>query len=134
MQSDIINSAGDTADSTQEGEELLAPIDLIVSSMSALELPKDSAKLQAVLRAASILAPLHTVMAAAFAQGGLDNVDAVVDTINTALQQAGSRLSLGDGAALRHDAEGKPEALIITFMRPGSGRPLLFEFIELTSG
>ncbi|HEY9871196.1 MAG TPA: hypothetical protein V6D08_18695 [Candidatus Obscuribacterales bacterium] len=109
-----------------------SPVELVVSEMSQLRITEEC-PLSSALEQASFRNTLHELLRAAFTAGGLDLVDSTVDQINAGLEAKGSQIELGEGAALAHDASGDPETLIITFRKPGTDSPLLFEQIDLRS-
>jgi len=131
MPADIDNTANQLGNSAEQEGELLVLIDLVVSTMSTVELSGSSEAPHVVLRNASFLVPLHKALQLAFIEGGLDSVDALIEKINMGLASAGSQIELGDGAALSHDASGNPEDLMVTFRKPGSDNPIASEWVSL---
>jgi hypothetical protein len=112
------------------GDGIRSPLEVVVSEMSQLRIA-DEHPLSSALEQASVRNTLHELLRAAFRAGGLDAVDSTIDEINGGLRNKASRIELGAGAALAHDADGHPETLIVTLCKAGIDRPLVIEHIDL---
>jgi hypothetical protein len=111
--------------------DLLSLSDEAAGIMTELMTGEGADALMSILENASLREALHRALRTAFADGGLACVDTMLDRINAQLRRAASHFELSEGAALSHDAEGYPEALIVTFCQAGIDRPLLVEHIDL---
>ncbi len=67
----------------------------------------------------------------AFQNGGLDEVDNLIDSINAAIRLAGGSKGLGDGAALQHADGSDPAYLHIVFVDFVTEEILAREWISL---
>ena len=63
--------------------------------------------------------------------GGLDGVDALISSINSAIKSTGGREGLGEGAALQHADGEYPAYLHIFFVEFGSDKVLARQSIPL---
>lgn len=67
----------------------------------------------------------------AFARGGLDEVDTLIDSINKQLRKDGALTGLADGCACEHGEDGSPKYLCIMFKDYEARNPFFQQWIEL---
>jgi len=67
----------------------------------------------------------------AFKSGGLDEVDGLIEEINTLLLQKGATFVFTPGAACQMDADGKPDSLMVYYQKSGGHNPICNQWITL---
>ncbi|MFN8656001.1 MAG: hypothetical protein U0105_06655 [Candidatus Obscuribacterales bacterium] len=75
--------------------------------------------------------PVVKAFREAFARGGLDEVDKLIDSINKCLLADGATLGLADGCASELDDAGNPAYLCIRFKEYEARNPYFQQWIEL---
>jgi len=70
----------------------------------------------------------------AFRLGGLDEVDELIELINSNLLAKKATFVLKSGAACEMSAEGEPESLMVYYQRPGGNTPVFNQWISLEQG
>ena len=70
----------------------------------------------------------------AFKLGGLDEVDALIEMINSKLLAKKTRFVLKSGVACAMSIGGEPESLMVYYQRPEGNTPVFNQWISLEQG